>query len=337
VVSVPTPPAHGSVVLNQDGSFTYTKGAGFVDSDSFVYRVNRDGGFASATVTVGDLKMINVTFDNLPAYGGEKQTGRVHFNLVPFRGDFTVSESSSIAIASTGFPFVFPTSADLSFTVTSSPVSQPTNVAVTAHMHGLSKTGVLTLYPGTVADLTLSKNPAVGGETITGTITLNGPAIQARNIQVSPGQGYTAPSAVAVAAGATQASFAIKTNFVSTDTSTSVSIQAGSNAITKLLSIKAHPRVTSFGGPSTLTSGEGVLHGELGQSDALFLQGQLDLDEWHHGSAFRNRKRGSEREDLLAHGGPRGDDHRRHDDGYDRWHDRHQNGHRQSLIDIGCP
>jgi hypothetical protein len=33
-----TPPAHGTLVLNADGSFVYTPAPGFVGTDSFIYR-----------------------------------------------------------------------------------------------------------------------------------------------------------------------------------------------------------------------------------------------------------------------------------------------------------
>jgi VCBS repeat-containing protein len=44
-------PAHGSLVLNADGSFSYTPASGYVGADSFSYRVtDSDGGFSDATV-----------------------------------------------------------------------------------------------------------------------------------------------------------------------------------------------------------------------------------------------------------------------------------------------
>jgi VCBS repeat-containing protein len=54
-----TPPALGTLVLNADGSFTYTPAAGYVGSDSFTYRAN-DGLADSnvATVTI-DVAAVN--------------------------------------------------------------------------------------------------------------------------------------------------------------------------------------------------------------------------------------------------------------------------------------
>ncbi len=44
-------PAHGSVVLNSNGSFTYTPVAGYIGPDSFTYRAN-DGVALSGLATV---------------------------------------------------------------------------------------------------------------------------------------------------------------------------------------------------------------------------------------------------------------------------------------------
>jgi VCBS repeat-containing protein len=49
--SVVTPPQHGTLVLNDDGSFTYTPQAGFVGTDGFSYRVS-DGLAQSAVAAV---------------------------------------------------------------------------------------------------------------------------------------------------------------------------------------------------------------------------------------------------------------------------------------------
>lgn len=49
-VTVFTGCSHGSIILNTDGSFSYTPNPGFVGTDSFVYSGN--GGTATATITV---------------------------------------------------------------------------------------------------------------------------------------------------------------------------------------------------------------------------------------------------------------------------------------------
>jgi len=51
-------PAHGSVILNSDGSFTYTPSIGFFGTDSFIYHANNgvlDSGIATVTITVNEV------------------------------------------------------------------------------------------------------------------------------------------------------------------------------------------------------------------------------------------------------------------------------------------
>ena len=47
-----TNPGHGSVLVNADGTFTYTPNSGYFGTDSFTYTVTGDGGSATGTVTV---------------------------------------------------------------------------------------------------------------------------------------------------------------------------------------------------------------------------------------------------------------------------------------------
>ncbi len=48
-----TDPVHGSVVVNSDGTYTYTPDADFIGLDSFVVTVSDgNGGFVNSTVNV---------------------------------------------------------------------------------------------------------------------------------------------------------------------------------------------------------------------------------------------------------------------------------------------
>ena len=60
-----TGPANGSVVLNDDGSYTYTPNAGFVGNDSFTYTIS-DGKGGEDTATVNLVVSDKVDPNNAP-------------------------------------------------------------------------------------------------------------------------------------------------------------------------------------------------------------------------------------------------------------------------------
>ena len=59
--------AHGTVVLNADGSVTYTATGGYTGADSYTYTVTDDqGGFSTATVNVTSVAALAITTASLP-------------------------------------------------------------------------------------------------------------------------------------------------------------------------------------------------------------------------------------------------------------------------------
>ena len=80
---IASPPAHGSVAVNPDGTITYTPAANFHGTDSFSYRVG-DGTGAS---DVGTVTVTVSSVNDLPVAGGDAVTvtedsGGVYFNVL---------------------------------------------------------------------------------------------------------------------------------------------------------------------------------------------------------------------------------------------------------------
>ncbi len=71
-------PAHGNLVLNANGSFTYTPAAGFTGDDSFTYKAN-DGALDSNTVTV----TLHVNEGNPPPVLPSSFYGEIHILTNP--------------------------------------------------------------------------------------------------------------------------------------------------------------------------------------------------------------------------------------------------------------
>lgn len=73
-VTIASGPAHGTVSLNTNGSFVYTPGATFENSDSFTYSVSDGlGGTDSATVTI--------TAASLPSFEARLRTGHADIGI----------------------------------------------------------------------------------------------------------------------------------------------------------------------------------------------------------------------------------------------------------------
>jgi hypothetical protein len=74
--SVVTPPAHGSLTLLGDGSFTYAPAAGYAGGDSFTYRAaDPSGTYATATVTLAVAEPPSATI-SAPYAGGTYTVGQ---------------------------------------------------------------------------------------------------------------------------------------------------------------------------------------------------------------------------------------------------------------------
>ena len=87
--SVATNPTHGSVVLNANGTFTYTPTNGYSGADSFTYNVSDGkGGTASATVNVTVANGVPVAMnDSFNAHSGASTNGTVAANDSDPNGD----------------------------------------------------------------------------------------------------------------------------------------------------------------------------------------------------------------------------------------------------------
>ncbi|HTS23279.1 MAG TPA: hypothetical protein VMN79_15885 [Casimicrobiaceae bacterium] len=168
--------------------------------------------------------------------GGSPSTGTVTLNAAAGAGGAIVSLSSAgsaVQVAASVTVAAKATSA--SFAITTSPVATQTLVSVSASYGGVAKSTTVTVNPApALSALALSPKSVTGGGTVTGTVTLAGPA-PANGVVVTLASSRSSvaavPASVVVAAGTNSKSFTITTSKPARNTS--VTISASSAGVKK--------------------------------------------------------------------------------------------------------
>ncbi len=129
------------------------------------------------------------------------------------------------------------------FTIPTSAVTTPATGTVTASYGGASQTLKFTVRPIRAKTVTFAPNPAAGGSTVTGTVTLEcgaAPGAVVINLTSSnPGVAVPAVSSITIPAGGTTGSFSVRTTRVAANTT--VSIHAWVFGVRKTATLTVRP------------------------------------------------------------------------------------------------
>ena len=177
-----TDPSHGTVVVNADGSFTYTPDANFFGTDSFSYTVSDGTDTATATVTVtitsvNDAPTVDATTfsvdENAPAgtgvgtvTGSDIDGDAIGFTITGGNTNdaFAISSSGVITVANSA-ALDFETTPTFSLTVTATDNGVPAangSATITITLGDLNEAPVATDDAGTVAEDGTLSVPAPG-------------------------------------------------------------------------------------------------------------------------------------------------------------------------------
>ena len=255
-------------------------------STSFIH-----GGELQATISAADIAtagVAGVTVYNPPPGGGTSNA--INFDIFPVFTSLTVSPSSvvggnsstgtvalsgaalsggaTVMLSSNNPAATVPANVQVAggatsatFTITTTPVSGATAVNISGSYGGVTKSSNLTVNPITLSSLSLSPSSVTGGNTSTGTVTLNGPApgggasvtLSSSNTAVAP-----VPAAVTVPEGATSVTFTVTTTPVSGATVVNISgsyggVTRSSNLTVNLASLSSLSLIPSsvVGGSSS--------------------------------------------------------------------------------------
>lgn len=235
-------PTKGTVVIQPNGSFSYTPGQTFVGADTFIYRLTKDGFSSNGTVTVRELKIGQHTLPSSD-FGGDSVVGTLTFNAPPDPDLILEVSDNSSAVTSPAPEPIGPTSNTRSYILRTLPVNAQFNVAVTVKIQSITNTRNFSIKPGGLKELVALRTSFISGESTIGIVRLTGP--RAATIQLSANDPImTVPSSVST--GSNEVAFIIET--AQSTTAKNVTLTAKLALVTKTLSfqIAAMPRAQAF-------------------------------------------------------------------------------------------
>jgi subtilase family serine protease len=214
-------------------SATFTATSNSVSFPTTVLVSAAANGHATGTVTVNPPRAVGVTASPSSVIGGSKTvTGTVTIaEAAPAQGIVVFLGSNNASAAQVPDSVtVAPGAKTATFPITTNGVVGATSVEIGAVTGGEVVPTTLTVEPTTISAVTLTPVSVTGGTSISGTVTLVGPAPAGGAsvaLALSNSTIATAPSKVAVAAGATVGAFTISTKAVATTTSDTVTATLG--------------------------------------------------------------------------------------------------------------
>ncbi len=227
---------------------TFAVTTGSVTSNTSLTISATYGATQNAGFTVVAVVLNSITLSPIPVLGGNSTTGTVTLSSpAPAGGAVVTLSSNKTAVAQVPSSVTVAANATTAtFTVTTSPVASNTAVTISG-TYNATRTVSFTVTAAVLSTIALSPTPVIGGNTTTGTVTLNGRA-QAGGAVVTLSSSNTAvaqaPATVTVAANATSATFTVTTSPVTSNTSVTISGTYGAN--TRNVSFTVQAAVVKF-------------------------------------------------------------------------------------------
>lgn len=184
----------------------------------------------------------SLTFTPTSPVGGKTATGKVTLmSAAPSGGALVFLTSANTSVATVPATVTVPAGAtSVTFTVTTYPVTSTIPVAISM-TRGVTKSVTLKVQPVALSSFTLTPSTVAGGKSVTGKVTLNGPAPSGgRVITLTNANGAASvPGSVTVPGGASSVSFTITTTAVTS--SVSGTVTASYNSVNKSVNLTVRP------------------------------------------------------------------------------------------------
>ena len=218
---------------------------------------------ASATLTIdppGNVTLTGISVSPTSVVGGTPSTGTVTLSgNAPSGGVIVTLSSNSVDATVPPNVMVAAGYSTAPFTVTTTAVATSTSTLITGTLGSSTASATLTVVPPTVTSLSFSPNPVVGGNQVTGTATLNGPAPTGGIVvSITSSSAYAQPpTSVTIAAGATSVNFTINTTNPQSATTATITGTQGTTSVSGQLTI--NPAAVTLTGvslsPTTVLGG----------------------------------------------------------------------------------
>ncbi|HJU55889.1 MAG TPA: hypothetical protein VJ715_14995 [Pyrinomonadaceae bacterium] len=197
-------------------TFTITTTA-VTSSQSGTVTASYGGVSKTAPLAVEPNALLSVKVNPISAAGGVNVTGTAVLNGPAPVGGAVVTLSDNIAATTVPPSVTIPAGASSkTFTITSVIVNAAQTGIVTAKLGAVTKTAALTIRPPVFSSVKLNPASVAGGNDVTGTVSLDGPALSTGAV-VTLSDNLTAattPASVTIPPGAKSANFTIKTTSV---------------------------------------------------------------------------------------------------------------------------
>ena len=197
-------------------------------------------GIPSAPVAVNVVPPLAVTIAPTSVIGGNPAVGTVTLLNPAAAGGAVITLTSSTSDATIPPSVTVAAGKNTAtFAITTVPVSANEAAKITATGLGFQGNATLTILPPSLSNLSVSPTSVTGGNSSTGTVTLNGVAPSA-GVTVglsSSSQVATVPASVIVSAGATSATFSITTSLVSAATPATITASQGNVTLNAVLTV----------------------------------------------------------------------------------------------------
>ncbi len=228
------------------GTFTVTtSGVSASSTATVTASLNSVTATATLTVTPAVLALVSVTPSTMT--GGVSSAGTVSLTGKAASTGFVVTLSSSNAAVVVPRSVTVAAGHDsIGFTATTKGVTTAKSVVITARAGTVTKTVTMTINPPILTSETLNSESVPGGTTVTGTVRLSA-AAPTGGLTVrltSNSRSATVSPSVTIAAGATSATFSVRTLAVVSQTTAGISASLNGTALTATVIITA-PVLTS--------------------------------------------------------------------------------------------